>query len=211
MKGVSRSMSMAIRVSGGLATALLLMASLFSTSGANAQAAPSISASTTDSPDIWMVRGSGFAPNMALRVMAVDCTEIAPCAMGREASAGTNGPVFAAVTTSATGTFSAQLDFEGAKPEASTQSFLIVAFPGSRALEPTDPSARVHISAAPVPPPGGAQAPAPPPTGTGVADGSGHEVSLWLAGLALVALSGVVVATRQCLGRRDRGGRTARL
>ncbi|MEO9254992.1 MAG: hypothetical protein ABI305_05600 [Tepidiformaceae bacterium] len=200
-------MSKVIRSAGILAAGLLLALPLLASTVANAQAGPGITAAPTDSPAIWTIQGSRFEPNVTLRVMGMDCVEIAPCAMGRESSYGTNGPVFAVPTTSATGTFSVQLDFEGAKPEPSTQSFLVVAFPGSRALLATDPSIQVRISSGATPPPA-SKTPAPPPSGTGIAASGDHTSILLMGAVALFAVSIGSVTTS--LARRDSKGRRAR-
>ncbi len=164
-----------------------------SASGGLAQGGPAITASPTASPNVWTISGTGFEPNLPLRVMAIPCGDLATCLIGGGALEGPSGPIFSPVTTSASGTFATQLDFAGATPlPAGSPNFMVVAFPGSRGLERTDPFTLVPASAGVVTTP----TPVGPPTGSGNAEPSaGTELVLFvLAGLAALG-TGVTLLT----------------
>lgn len=188
---MSQSVYRALRT----ALVILFLATAFVTwaPGASGQAGLAITASPTSSPGVWTISGSGFEPNIAVRVMAIPCDDLATCALGSGAIEGTFGPVFTPVTTSPDGTFSANLNFGGATPAGGESTFMVVAFPGSRALQRTDPFTEVPASA-------GAVVPTPigPPTGQGRTDvGQRYPIAYGVLGLlALVAGATILGSAR---------------
>lgn len=157
---------------------------------ASAQSAPAIAATPTDLPHVWTISGSGFEPNLVLRVMEIRCHLRPPTLCG-----GGDSTIGRPVTTSAGGTFEVTLNFGGEAPPEGAEAFIVAAFPGSRALEVDDPTVEIPASAGEGPRPTPIPTVGPPATGTGVDAGDGSRLA-WplIASVAAVAAGSSLVA-----------------
>jgi hypothetical protein len=111
--------------------------------------------------------------------------------------------IFAPTRTDAAGNFSVELNFAGHTPPEGQDAFLVVAFPGTRGLLPTDPTVNVPASAGagPGPTPGGCLGcPTPPAVGMGLrraGDGDRREtpmVAVGIGALLMIAAAGALAA-----------------
>jgi len=141
---------------------------------------PAITATRTDKSSVWIIRGTGFTPQSRTTVIAIPCADISCAPIGSGGLEGDAGPIFRSVIVAQDRTLSAELDFAGAVPVQGADYFLVVAFPGDRALQPTDAWTRVPASAA--------VAPGPPATGTGLAPLPASGPPLWPLIAAAVTL-----------------------
>ena len=166
---------------------------------ASAQSGPSLTATPTQNANVWTISGSGFEPQTPLRVGA--------CPVAYQGClAGVGFDVFAPITTDAAGSFSVELNFAGYTPPEGQEMFLVVAFPGTRGLLPTDPTVAVPASAGmdPTPTPVGCLGcPTPPAVGMGprpAGDGGRREtpmVAVGVGALLMIAAAGALrAATR---------------